>query len=353
LSGIARPKELGYFTVVDPELQEPQGVVGHPIEALTEGFHLFGLWLRVGIKCLEDLLGRAAATLGDSPRGAAPLGPRVALIAVTPDIRSARFMSEGDESADALRAPYLDRLAKRFGISPALTYAVPAGSTGVFAAIETADALLAEGRVDRVVVLAVDSLLDTLSLDWLASAHRLKSVSAPTGLMPGEGGAALLLERPGGSGLGVTVRAVAAETHTEGELTSAARGARLARVLRRCLDRSAVAAGVADGAALAGVADAIGAAGAGSLLVSDQNGEQWRAEEMGYCGLHLADRWPARAEIVLPALSVGDTGAAGATLGCCIGALALKYPPAAARESVVVASTIEGSAGAALLAVAH
>lgn len=336
LAGIARPKELGYFAIVDPELQEPQGVVGHPIEALTEGFHLYGLWLRVGLKCLEDLLSRAGLERGPQ------VWQRGALIAVAPDIRSERFMSEGDESPEALREPYLDRIAGWLGVPAERVKAVAVGPTGLYQALELAGRALERQDVDRVAILAVDSLLDTLSLEWLAEHDRLKTPAVPAGLMPGEAGVALLIERPGAKGLGVSVRAIASEAPPPRGApaggadpawqTSVERGARLAQVLERCLARAPR----GDGAA--------------RMLVSDQNGEQWRAEELAHCSLKLGDLWPADAELLLPALSVGDTGAARAALGCGIAALALKHGEA--RESIVLTSTFDGAAGAALLTAA-
>lgn len=331
LAGIARPKELGYFAIVDPELQEPQGVVGHPIEALTEGFHLYGLWLRVGLKCLEDLLSRAGLERGPQ------VWQRGALIAVAPDIRSERFMSEGDESPEALREPYLDRIAGWLGVPAERVKAVAVGPTGLYQALELAGRALERQDVDRVAILAVDSLLDTLSLEWLAEHDRLKCPAVPAGLMPGEAGVALLIERAGAQGLNVAVRTVASEPQAArgaavAGQTSAERGARLAQVLERCLARAPR----GDGAA--------------RMLVSDQNGEQWRAEELAHCSLKLGDLWPADAELLLPALSVGDTGAARAALGCGIAALALKHGEA--RESIVLTSTFDGAAGAALLTAA-
>jgi hypothetical protein len=127
----------------------------------------------------------------------------------------------------------------------------------------------------------------------------------------------------------------AAEASGSADETGEARGARLSRLLERCLVQAA------------------DRTGAGALFVSDQNGEHWHAEQLGYCSVLMGDAWPARAEVVLPALSVGDTGAAGAALGLALGALALRFPPAAVRETLVVASTFEGAAGAALLAPAH
>lgn len=326
--GISRPRELSYFHVVDPELQEPQGVVGHPVEALTEGFHLYGAWLRLGCKALQDLIDRAGPTLARGTEA----WRNAALIVVTPDIRTDRFMSDGDESTDALREPFLHRIAAWLGVpqTTAHVHAIAIGRTGVFAALETARALLEGAQAERVVVLAMDSLLDTMTLEWLAAQERLKGPSAPVGLAPGEAGVALLLERRGAPGLGVAIRAVAAEpTPLDAEPTSAVRGTRLAAVLSRLRvssDRT----------------------GAQSVLFSDQNGEQWRAEEWAFCGLKLTPDWPPAADVVLPALSVGDTGAASNALACALSALALRHRGFAARESLVIGTSIDGRAGAAL-----
>ncbi|HEU4618864.1 MAG TPA: hypothetical protein VFV10_12555 [Gammaproteobacteria bacterium] len=338
LCGVSRPKEIGYFAVTDPEFQEPEGVTGHPIEALTEGFHLYGLWIRACIACLEDLLRRTSPAM---PRGAEEWGS-TALIAVTPDIRSERFMSDGDETAGSLREPFLHKIAAWLGIprTPEHLHAVCMGRTGVFTALKAASAMLERRAFDRVLVLAVDSLLDTLTLEWLASRHRLKSPSAPAGLMPGEAASAMLIEpRRGGAhsgarGLGVAVRAATQESAADQEgLTTADRGRRLARVMSGCLPS------LRD------------PAGAGCVLISDQNGEQWRAEEFGYCGLALGSAWPSRAAVLLPAVSVGDTGAASGALACCLSAMVLSSGLVEARDGIVLGSSFDGRAGAAMLSV--
>jgi 3-oxoacyl-[acyl-carrier-protein] synthase-1 len=206
--------------------------------------------------------------------------------------------------------------------------------------LRAADEILArQTSLDRVLILAVDSLLDTLTLEWLAAGHRLKSPSTPMGLMPGEAAAAMIVERQGSTaragGLGVAVR-TAAETAPQGEreLTGAVRGERLATVLAECL------------------ANLAAPAGDGCMLISDQNGEQWRAEELAYCNLRLTEVWPVNASVLLPAVSLGDTGAASGAVNCCLGALALRSGMARVRQSVVVGSSAQGRAGAALLSVA-
>lgn len=72
----------------------------------------------------------------------------------------------------------------------ALGHAAPA------AALARADELITTRRCRRVLVLAVDSLLDPDSLAWLAAADRLRGPETPDGVAPGEAAAAWLLGPP-------------------------------------------------------------------------------------------------------------------------------------------------------------
>jgi 3-oxoacyl-[acyl-carrier-protein] synthase-1 len=332
LAGITRPKPLPYFTVVEPESGDSVPVVGHPIEAFTEGFHLYGLWIRATLASLRDLIARA-----DLPApGNAAAWARTALVAVLPDIRSERFLSDGTEQDSDVREPFLARIAAWLGVpqTPAQLHVCCSGRAGVFAALRYGAELLRTHAVDRVIVLAVDSQLDTLTLDWLAAEDRLKSVAAAVGLMPGEASVALLLQssKPNGRAPGgVTVRALADRRPAVGDRTSEARGRLLREVLSACVP-------------------ALGDAnGQGCLWINDQNGEQWRAEEAGYCALFMAEQWPARAQVMVPALSVGDTGAASGALGLGLAALALRDELVAAHQCLVSSSSYRGPLGAVLL----
>jgi 3-oxoacyl-[acyl-carrier-protein] synthase-1 len=331
LAGVARPKPIRYFSVVEPDSQEAVPLVGHPIEAFTEGFHLYGFWTRVAIASLRDLIARAALPAAGDSAG----WSRTALVAVLPNIRSKRFLSDGSESDDAVREPFLARIGAWLGVplAPPHLHAFCAGRVGIFAALRHGAELLRTRAVDRVIALAVDSQLDTLTLEWLAAEHRLKSPTSAAGLMPGEAAVALLLQspQPAGKSRGVTVRIVAERRPAESDRTNDARGGLLKAALSTCV---------------AGLADRTGQR---SLWIHDQNGEQWRAEEFGYCALLMGEEWPAQAQAMLPALSVGDTGAASGALSLSLAAMALRDDLVTADQCLVTSSSYRGPLGAALL----
>lgn len=75
------------------------------------------------------------------------------------------------------------------------------GHAAAAAALVRADSQLASGAWSRVLVLAVDSLLDPASLAWLAADERLRGPETSLGIAPGEAAAWWLLARDGaGSG---------------------------------------------------------------------------------------------------------------------------------------------------------
>ncbi len=89
----------------------------------------------------------------------------------------------------------LPRLCRRAGVPDwGVQHVVEAGPAGALRAVEAARALLAAGRVDRCLVLAADSYLDTGRLAALDLAWRIRSRRNPDGFLPGEAGAALVLE---------------------------------------------------------------------------------------------------------------------------------------------------------------
>ena len=69
------------------------------------------------------------------------------------------------------------------------------GITGFFRAVQRARELLTDRVVDACVVVAVDSLLNSMALQWLRDQGRLKSALNSDGVIPGEGAAAVCLMR--------------------------------------------------------------------------------------------------------------------------------------------------------------
>ena len=76
---------------------------------------------------------------------------------------------------------------------------VALGRVGVLVALRRARELLTDASVQEVIVAAVDSLLDTRTLEALLEQQRLLTASNSNGFMPGEGGGALRLTRASGT----------------------------------------------------------------------------------------------------------------------------------------------------------
>ena len=168
-----------------------------------------------------------------------------ALLVVAPVSPLQRF-GEGGDDLEALRALYLDPLARLLG--PGLCSAPKAliggGHAGTAAALEQASVLLERRAADRVLVVAADSILDDLSLGWLLDNGRLHSDDTPTGLIPGEAAAAVLLEPAPdavrrGAHIHLVLQSVVTDREPEGgadsEASASARGFALGRAIRRSL----------------------------------------------------------------------------------------------------------------------
>jgi 3-oxoacyl-[acyl-carrier-protein] synthase-1 len=332
-AGITRPREIDYFQVLDDETQDVMPVVGHPIRGFAEGFNIVGLWTRLAKRCVPDAL----ADAGHPDSGAAAFWRRTALVAATPYIDDDRFQSVGDETPELLREAYLRPLVADLAlpIPESRLRAVCKGHAATVAALGLADTLLADPEVQRVLVLAADSYLDTMTLEWLAGQDRLKGPGNPVGLMPGEAGACLLLERPEvAERRGAPVRAVvegvgvAKEAH---DLFSGEPNRGL---------------GLAEAASLA-LASANGPRPLHGDVIADLNGEEWRALELAGARLLLDDVLDRDCPLRLPAVSLGDVGAASGAVALAVAAQAFARGYATADQALVTSSSDHGDVAAA------
>jgi 3-oxoacyl-[acyl-carrier-protein] synthase-1 len=329
--------------------EEP--VIGHAVDLLTQGFEGEARLQRLAQGALADLL-------------AAGLDPtlwqrRVGLYLARPDPRRTETgtellaeddpppsADEGDDLPDpeefARRSPealgiQLAQQALRLAAWPGLALQRHMSMSGHCAGIEVLAAAatdLAQGAVEVAVVLAVDSLLDEDTLRWLNRTGRLKCDAAPTGLRPGEAAVALAL-------LPSRDAPLLRPPHTQ-----------LTRMAFDLDERPLIDGGVSIGDSLARALDAAlaGPVRQPPWLLSDHNGEVYRANEWGcaltrlragHPGFDALDAW-------YPALSFGDTGAASALLavGMVLQAHARGYAPAPAA---LIAASSEGAHRAALL----
>jgi 3-oxoacyl-[acyl-carrier-protein] synthase-1 len=197
------------------------------------------------------------------------------------------------------------------------------GQDGGLAALAGAAALLARDEADACLVGGVDSLVDLPLLHWLEGLGRLKGERAPSGLVPGEGAAFLLvcgerfrrmLQLPS---LGaVTPPAGAVEPNPWYEARPCL-GEGLTEALRAALESGLPARARAD------------------TTWCDLNGEPWRADEWSFAYLRTSDRHGEPLRLRHPADALGDLGAATGTMLVLLAALDLAHPRTVAQSALV------------------
>jgi 3-oxoacyl-[acyl-carrier-protein] synthase-1 len=258
-----------------------------------------------------------------------------AILAATPPPDDAVFLpEEPDGSLAMLRDGFAGPLEAVLGIPIRADHIelIHFGRAAVAAAAQLALTRLRNEGAERILVLGVDSLLEPLLLQSLASDDRLKTSENPTGLSPGEGAACFLLETPeSAQRRGASVIAKAVNVVTDRDVdpeddSPPGAGRALARCLRQVLDR------LSPSEPFSGD------------LVLDLNGEAWRAIEWGSAQVQLHGRLGAAREH-LPCSSLGDTGVAHAAIGACFAIHLLQRGVAQSGWSLVVSSSEHGEAG--------
>jgi 3-oxoacyl-[acyl-carrier-protein] synthase-1 len=334
-AGLVRSEAIPYFSLLDSESQETAPLIGRPIRGFTEGFFVQGLWIRLGVACLGGLVEHAA--LPD--RSDKEFWSATGLLAVTPPITGARFECDDTYTTQQLKSAYLGRLMEvaPFPISYENMDVICIGHAGTIAAVGRAGTMIAGMGLERVIILAVDSYLDPLTLDWLVELGRLKTAANPVGLIPGEAGACFMVESLGGSqSRRAAVRAVIQEPALGSEEShyfsgKKTQGVALAGAISLALSQCAAPAPFMGD------------------VISDLNGEEWRAYELACAQVRLSKQLDGEATITFPAGSLGEVGSASGAVAICIAARSLERGYAR-QETVLVASSSDyGQVGAVCL----
>jgi 3-oxoacyl-[acyl-carrier-protein] synthase-1 len=269
-------------------------VYAHPAIGYADRFIHGGAWIRLGLGAVED-----AFTGGPEDARARILGNRFGLWTAGPLPDPDRLVDDAyQDQAVAFAGGLIRELG---GNRPAFVEGLALGHCGAAEALRRIATTMEQNALDRALLVASDSYVDPLSVEWLFACNRLKTDDQPCGLDPGQAGAALVLERRAASAPAfVEAAEVAGQSTVADEWTAPSPPAL--------------------GACLAGaILRAIGGAGGPpyrGLLILDLNGEPWKAETWGHAQVALQGRVDLTAcPVFLPAASVGETGAASAVLG--------------------------------------
>lgn len=332
-AGLQRPAPLLHHNVLDSELQETKALIGRPVCGLTEGYTGVARWLTLAAHACNDL----ARTAPLPPASDDAFWGDSAVCAVLAESDALRYEADEPTAANlkqSLLAPLMDLMA--WPISERRRVLVCSGHAGIAQALQSSAPLLAGGKIQRVILVAVDSYVDADSLEWLANDDRLKLDDHPFGLIPGECAACLLLEtaqaaaRRGGTlaaGLSGSVFVRSTEGFRSGKPM-------LGQGLRQAVTQALQQAGLASFS---------------GMMLTDINGEPWRSHEFGAVQMALGDKLDGAGTWTFPADSLGETGAASGAVGLCLAATALRRGFAAQGRALALSSSESGHAGCVLL----
>ncbi len=342
-AGLSRAMKLDNYPVKSSDDGSIDGVVAHAVPLLTQGFEGDQRLVRLAEAAFADLRSQI-------PESVAKNG-RVGFYVSIPDVdRQSKSTGKGlEEKLRAGDAGNFDRGRPikifRCGVgrggfsSPAaLRWVSTEGSTGFVDAFQKAAEDLKSGAVTYAIVGGVDSLLDEGTISWLESTERLKSPDLPSGLQPGEAAGFILLEHRG---------------------TARSRGARVAgSVVAAFIGKEAntlfsgePSTGVGLAKILKDASDPVSSTQENPFwVISDQNGESYRAFEWGNALFRLSAMKGETPPLSTwyPAASFGDTGSAFGAVGTCLAltAFSRKYAPA---TRAVLAGSSEWSTRAAIV----
>lgn len=290
-AGLTRPAHTE-VSVEDDDEMDSTPVVGHPVVGLTDGFWGPARLARLGGRAVEDLI--AYARIGDAPTR---FWQRTGLWLAASSARYDELEVIDEVVQRELAGMLWPAATPRPG---AITVCLRGHAAALHAAAEASRAIEAR-ELDRALVLGVDSLLDPEHLEGLLADDRLKWGDNPVGLMPGEAAGAFLLES---------------------WAEARARQARVEGVLEGLASASGPAQGTSDRPAYGrALADALMRTNAGRAHVQDiyvdLNGEESRARDWGHALVRLRGHGVSVARTRIPAVSLGDTGAASGAIAVC------------------------------------
>lgn len=343
-AGITRVTTLDEFQVLNEDEGDYQGIFVHKVPVILDGFDGFARLVRLAVAGVKDLLSSHAQHLDFARTGFYIVIPSESRTKHDLPRQGADITThETDQEKDATRL-FGERLCRKIvdlsGCDiPARNWQViDAGHAGVAVAVEKAMENLSVGKIDRCLVLGVDSFLSPSSLAWLHRNKRLKTSDNPVGFQPGEACACVLLENfQSTRSRGCEIHAVVSSVSTGFEPNHMFSGNpagenSLAKLVTRVYSQATP-------------------NPSATWIISDLNGEVHRAHEWGNATVQISPVFPSLRSSVssYPAASFGDTGAASGAVAMCtaIRAFARNYAPS--NEALVVSSSDFGARAALLL----
>lgn len=333
-AGITRPNPLDGYRVLDIMEYDEIPVTGHPVTGITDGFSDIGRWFQLSIRAIDDLCrNNSVPSVDDSG-----FWSKTMLFVVIPFLDE-RFYPDPNCTEEmieeALLKPLIGQIAHL--AKPEQAQVLPRGRVGVLEIISKVGDILEGGFFERVIILATDSLTDVTALKWLDEHNRIKSDLQPNGLIPGEAAVAIMIET--------------------GQTIASREGRPIARLLSVATadePKSMLWGERSQGEALAQVIETALLNSAlperySAPVIVDLNGEDWRAEEFGFAQLRVEPSLWDGYNLNLPAMSIGDVGAAFSALQVAVACRSLTRRYGGGESMLMSCSDEHGLVGAAII----
>ena len=320
-AGIAAMTDLD--VVIETEALETVPLRGCTVPNLTDGYLGLGRWTRLVTSALKDLMESAKLSPDELARSTVYLalpGQRPGTDARVPQMLGLRI-------AQWLGLPGIEGRVRIYA----------AGHAAAAQACSEAVVHVQSGVIERAIICGVDSLVEPATLEFFQSKRRIKTDDQIDGFIPGEAAAVILIEQE------ARVRARALQPMAA--IEAAALGNEPVTIWS---DEPSPATGLstASSAMLAQLPDQDVAI---QLIVSDLNGETYRAKEFGNAAARALSRIRTKWTLWHAADCIGDTGAASFAVSLCVAARALNKGYARAERAMILGSSDDGLRGAVLL----
>lgn len=304
-AGISRAESLTNFHVLDPETASPVPITAHQAPFITKGFTGLGRLLRLAEAGLRDLL-VSAKVPNDGQTGLFINLSSLYYLKAYEAYKQSLTPKEPSLPAAQLRQEqygthFLRRLKRLLGLQalPQVEGLLFQDKHGFLTTLRLAAIALRDGKAQRCIIGGVDSLLEPFLLEAFTHFDVLKSADTPNGFMAGEGAGFLLLERYEEAVLRrapycITIPGLGEAREPFDRLATDQRA--LGQALSQAMQTAS--------APLAGQP--------AQVLVSDLNGEAYRATDWGYA-LHRMKIQSAdfgQQTLLYPVSAFGETNAA-------------------------------------------
>lgn len=320
--GIVRPEMLPYSTV-DEDLEDIF-VAGYPIEGYTDGFEGAARYGVIIQEVLADLIRQGSIDKYDEDfwKHAG------VIIGITPVREGGDYTPDLD--LNLLKTVINDYLpfVKEENIGFVLK-----GSASAQYAVILAENQIHQGLLQRSLIICVDSLVGSNEINYFMNAGRLKMDDNVDGFIPGEAGAAIIVEP----------KALAIER-------SAKCFADISSVVTKETAFSHVEFERQEGADLVSITIEAAGETIPEEIYIDLNGENWRAREWGnaYVKLHMTYK-DMSIKTYTPAESLGDTGASHGLISVCAAIQAFERGYSQSSSALILSSPESGELGAMLI----